>query len=483
MPHITIVGLGPGAFDHLTQEAIAILSQASEVWLRTARHPVVSHLPVGPAIHSFDSLYEEAQTFEEVYATIAQQVLALGARAEGVVYAVPGHPLVGEATVTQVLKAAREAGIPTHIVPGLSFIEPTLTALALDALDGLQVVDALDVIGSYYPILNPDRPALIAQVYSRAVASDLKLVLMNLYPDEHQTALVDAAGTTAETVNWGPLYEIDHRDHTPLTSLYVAPLPYVGGFEHLLETVAHLRSPEGCPWDREQTHASLRETLLEETYEVLEALDGEDDDALCEELGDLLLQVVMHAQIAGEEGVFQMADVIAHIDAKLRRRHPHVWGEVQVAGAHDVVINWEAIKREERENAHTDKARFLLDGVPKTLPALAQAHAFSSRAARVGLDMVRAAADVAHIQQAVETLLQAHSVEERGIALGEALFAIVQCADRLELDPEAALREANERFARRMRHVEQVAREQGETLASLDAPERLRLWREADSPM
>lgn len=483
MPHITIVGLGPGAFDQLTHEAIATLSQASEVWLRTARHPVVSHLPAGPAIHSFDNLYEEAGTFEEVYATIAQRVLALGTRPEGVVYAVPGHPLVGESTVTQILRAAREAAIPTRVLPGLSFIEPTLTALALDALDGVQIVDALDVVGSYYPILNPDRPVLIAQVYSRAIASDLKLVLMNLYPDEHQTALVDAAGTAAETVIWGPLYEIDHRDHTPLTSLYVAPLPHIGGFEHLLETVSHLRSPEGCPWDREQTHASLRENLLEEAYEVLEALDREDDDALCEELGDLLLQVALHAQIAGEEGVFQMADVIAGIDAKLKRRHPHVWGTVRVAGAHDVTVNWEAIKREEREHranaTSADTPRFLLDGVPKTLPALAQARAYSSRAARVGLDMVEIAADVAPIQQAVEGFLRAHTAEDQGVALGGALFAIAQCASRLELDPEAALREANLRFARRMRHVEKAAREQGVTLASLDAAERLRLWCES----
>jgi tetrapyrrole methylase family protein/MazG family protein len=482
MSHITIVGLGPGAFDQLTQEAITELTRASAVWLRTARHPVVPHLPKGPAIHSFDALYEESETFEEVYATIARQVLALGARAEGVVYAVPGHPLVGESTVTQILKAAREDGIPTRIVPGLSFIEPALTALALDALDGLQIVDALDVIGTYYPILNPDVPVLIAQVYSRAVASDLKLVLMNLYPDEHQVALVDAAGTAAEAVIWCPLYEIDHRDHTPLTSLYVAPLPYVGGFEHFLETVAHLRSPEGCPWDREQTHASLRETMLEETYEVLEALDREDDDALREELGDLLLQVVMHAQIAGEEGVFQMADVVAGIDAKLKRRHPHVWGEVQVADAHEVIVNWEAIKREERENkgdARAETPRFLLDGVPKTLPALAQARAYSSRAARVGLDKVKIAADVAHVQQAVEIFLQAYTAEDQGTALGEVLFAIAQCAGRLELDPEAVLREANLRFARRMRYVEQIAREQGVTLASLDATERLRLWRES----
>jgi len=484
MSHITIVGLGPGSVEQLTQAAIATLTQAKEVWLRTARHPVVPHLPQGPSIHSFDTLYEEAGTFEQVYATIAQRVLALGARAEGVVYAVPGHPLVGEATVTQILEAAREAGIPMRIVPGLSFIEPTLTALSLDALDGLQVVDALDVVGSHYPVLNPDRPVLIAQVYSRAVASELKLVLMSLYRDDHQTALVDAAGTAAESVIWGPLYEIDRRDPTPLTSLYIAPLPYVGSFEHLLDTVAHLRSPEGCPWDREQTHASLRETLLEETYEVLEALDREDDDALREELGDLLLQVVMHAQIASEEGAFHMPDVIAGIDAKLKRRHPHVWGALQVADAQEVIVNWEIIKRVERENkgeSCADTERFLLDGVPKTLPSLAQARAYSSRAARVGLDEARFGAANARIQQAVESFLQTYVSEEQGTALGEVLFAIAQYAGRLELDPEAALREANVRFARRMRHVEQAARQQGATLESLDVVEKRRLWREVEA--
>lgn len=478
MSHITIVGLGPGAFEQLTQEAVTVLAQAAEVWLRTARHPVVPHLPKGPAIHSFDSLYEKAGTFEEVYATIAQQVLALGARAEGVVYAVPGHPLVGEATVTHILKAVRESAVPARVVPGLSFIEPTLTALALDALDGLQIVDALDIVGAHHPALNPDMPVLIAQVYSRAVASDLKLVLMNLYPDEHQTALVDAAGTAAETVTWGPLYEIDRRDPTPLTSLYVAPLPSIGGFERFLETVAHLRSPEGCPWDREQTHASLRENLLEETYEVLEAIDREDDDALREELGDLLLQVVLHAQMAGEDGVFQMADVIAGIDSKLKRRHPHVWGVVQVAGAQEVTVNWEIIKREERKNKASEH-RFLLDGVPKTLPALAQAYAYSSRAARVGLDEIAIAADVAHIQQVSMAFLASYPAADQSAALGEALFAIVRCALRLEVDPEDALREANFRFARRMRNVEQAAQQQNVTLALLDGEEKSRLWRES----
>ncbi|HOT91428.1 MAG TPA: nucleoside triphosphate pyrophosphohydrolase [Anaerolineae bacterium] len=478
MAHITVVGLGPGAPESLTRAAWDTLSQAEAVWLRTARHPVVPYLPQGAVIHSFDALYEEADSFEAVYAAIVARVLELGARQEGVVYAVPGHPLVGEATVTRILQAARAAAIPVHIVPGLSFIEPTLTALALDPLDGLQIVDALDLVGAHYPTLNPDMPALIAQVYSRAVASDLKLALMEAYPDEHHVALVHAAGTSAEQVLWGPLYEIDHGDATPLTSLYVPPLPTISGFEQLQETVAHLRSPDGCPWDREQTHASLRATLLEETYEVLEAIDTEDIDALREELGDLLLQVVMHAQIAGEEGEFRMADVIAGIDAKLKHRHPHVWGNVQVADAQEVTVNWELIKRQERADSGAAQ-RSLLDGIPKTLPALAQACAYSGRAARVGLDWASPADILARIKRLVETLCAASSPEVQAQALGELLLALSAWARRMALDPEGILREANARFARRVRDVETLARHRGLTLEALSAEERARLWEEA----
>ncbi len=478
MAHITVVGLGPGAPESLTRAAWETLAQAPAVWLRTAHHPVVPYLPQGPVIHSFDALYEQAVSFEAVYAAIVAQVLELGALQEGVVYAVPGHPLVGEATVTRILQAARAANIPVRIVPGVSFIEPTLTALALDPLDGLQIVDALDLVGAHYPMFNPDMPALVAQVYSRTVASDLKLVLMEAYPDEHSVALVHAAGTATEQVLWGPLYEIDHSDATPLTSLYVPPLPTISGFEHFQETVAHLRSPEGCPWDREQTHASLRATLLEETYEVLEAIDTEDMHALREELGDLLLQVVMHGQIASEEGEFRMTDVIAGIDAKLKHRHPHVWGNVRVADAQEVTVNWELIKRQERADGGVAQ-RSLLDGIPKALPALAQACAYSSRAARVGLDWLPADSLLAQIKQHLEVLDAAPTPEDRAQSLGDLLFALSAWARRMDMDPEGILREANARFARRVRYIEETARRHGLTLEALSDAEKVRLWDEA----
>jgi tetrapyrrole methylase family protein / MazG family protein len=510
MPQITIVGLGPGAPNDLTREAWQTLMEAEELWLRTAHHPVVADLPAHLILHAFDSVYERADHFKDVYAEISARVVALGRRSEGVVYAVPGHPLVGEATVTQILAAAEVEGLMVRIVNGLSFIEPALTALRLDGLDGLQVCDALDVISLHHPPLNPDFPALIAQVYSRAVASELKLVLMNQYPDAHPTALLDSAGTPREQVKHLPLYEIDRYEATPLTSLYLAPLPHVSSFEGFQETIARLRSPEGCPWDREQTHQSLRTNLLEETYEVLEAIDADDVEALKEELGDLLLQVVLHAQIAVEDGYFQMTEVIAQIDAKLKRRHPHVWApsseerRVEVDGVSDVVTNWEAIKQSERADKGTPE-RSLLDGIPAALPALTQAAAYTDRAARVGFDRLQAGnglpfdnglpfanglpfgvgaslgrAEAERLNRflaALGTAMEGGADDEMGSQwLGDALLVIADWSRRHHIDPESALREANARFARRFAGVESASRVEGIPLESMSPDEIRRLW-------
>src|SRR5580765_8425774 len=201
---ITIVGLGPGSPDQLTREAWEVLSQAGEVYARTARHPTLAGLPPELAVKSFDDVYESTPAFEQVYAAIAERVLALGRRPEGVVYAVPGHPAIGEATVGLIRAEAARSGLPVRVVAGLSFVEPALTALGLDALPNLQ-----------------NAPALVAQLYSTTIAGDVKLTLMNQYPDEHQVALVHAAGTADERVEWVPLYELDHSPHIAhLTALY-----------------------------------------------------------------------------------------------------------------------------------------------------------------------------------------------------------------------------------------------------------------------
>lgn len=471
---ITIVGLGPGDPELVTRRAWRVLSESREVYLRTARHPGIEALPAN-TYRNFDDWYDRAADFDSLYQQIAAEIVRLGHRPDGVVYAVPGHPLVGEMTVTLILRLAKEENIPVTIVDGLSFIEPTLAALGLDALDGLQLQDAVDVARLHHPQLNPDLPAILAQVYSRTVASDVKLTLANQYPDEHPVILIHGAGTPQEELEHVALHELDHSPKiSHLTSLYVPPLPRAGSFERFQETIAHLRAPEGCPWDRKQTHQSLREYLIEEAYEVLEALDNDDPDALREELGDLLLQIVLHSQIAVEGGEFHMADVIEHVNSKMIARHPHVWGDVKVSGAEEVVANWDQIKREQKQNG--DDRKSILDGVPKALPALAQAYSYQARAARVGFDWERIEDVAAKLHEEIKELEATDDPEERRRELGDVLFSVVNIGRWYEIDPEAALRETNRKFVRRFQYIEDHAERD---LKELTLEEMDTLWNAA----
>ncbi len=474
MGTLTIVGLGPGEPRYLTREAWEVLESCGEVWLRTERHPTVAGLPPHLTRHSFDHLYETAEDFAQVYAAIVEEVLRLARRPEGVVYAVPGHPLVGEAAVERLLARAADEGLPVRVVEGLSFVEPTLTALRLDALAGLQIYDALELAAQYHPWLNPDLPALVGQVYSRPLAAEVKLTLMNQYPDDHPVTLVHAVATAEQRVVTVPLHALDRQAEIGhLTTLYIPPLTGITGFEGLQDTVAHLRAPDGCPWDRKQTHESMRGGLLEEAYEVVTAIDEGDLAALREELGDLLLHVVFQAQIATEEGEFQMAQVIADINAKLRHRHPHVWGDVRVRDTGEVVARWERLKREEKTERHS-----VMDGVPAALPALQQADVYSRKAARVGFDWPDAAGVAAKVREELAEVEAAEGPEELERELGDLLFAVANWARWLGVDAETALRQANRRFARRFREVERRARALGATVESLPLEALEELWQE-----
>ena len=461
---IAIVGLGPGTSDLLTLEAQRRLAAADEVYLRTRQHPTVATLPDSLTIHDFDHLYQSSSTFEQVYDAIAAEVVRLGQRPQGVVYAVPGHPLVGEATTQRILALAAERGVAVEIVEGLSFIGPTLSALGLDPLDGLQIADAVAVADQYHPHLSADRPALLSQLYSREVASEVKLTLMNLYPDEHPVTLVRAAGAADMAVRTLPLYELDRQpDLDHLTSLYVPPLEAPSSYETLQDVVAHLRAPDGCPWDRKQTHESLRDGLLEETYEVLEAIDAGDASKLREELGDLLLQVGLQTQIALEGGEFMPGEVIAGIVTKLWRRHPHVFGGLSVTGLDEVLHNLEVIKQQERDRrGETDvkATASALGGVPRSLPALARAQALSARAARFDYaDDADAPAKLAECLAWLEGEMLPRDAVGREEALGQVLLALVGLARRLEVDAESALRAAADRFSARFIAWEQTHQE------------------------
>jgi tetrapyrrole methylase family protein/MazG family protein len=474
-PGITLLGLGPGNPQHLTRDAWQVLESSAEVWLRTRQHPVVQGLSQAVRLFSFDDLYETSADFGEVYASIVSRILELGRRPKGVVYAVPGHPFVAEATGPEIARRARAEGIPLRVVEGLSFLEPVFTALDLDPFAGTALVDALELAALQVPAFPPSMPAVIAQVHSRLVASEVKLTLNAIYPDNHPLKLVHAAGTAQQSLEALSLYEIDRsRKIGLLTALYVPPLDPQSSFESFQEVIARLRAPDGCPWDREQTHLSLRRYLLEETYEVLDALDEQDSLALAEELGDLQLQILLHAQIASENGDFNMGDVLRHVNRKIVRRHPHVFGEGIAADSGAVLKNWERLKADERaENGKKEAG--LLDGVAQALPALVQTEQYQERASRVGIEPRWSSERWVGLEAELEAALEAAG-EAESVLLGELLFTIAGLARRRHLDPESVLRAANQQFKARLSAIEVAARQSGRSLQELSREELKSLW-------
>ena len=500
---ITIVGLGPGEWHDLTLQAYAVLARAAAagqtVYFRTLIHPTVERLRAEITelrCESFDHYYDESQNWETLYQQIAEEVCTLAGRplreAQPVIYAVPGHPLIGEASVQRVLTLARERGLSTSIVAGVSFLEPVCTALELDPLEaGTQLFDATtlaalgddEVAGKIIPTL----PLLVGQVYNRRLASAVKLVLSEVYPDEWPVKLVRAAGVgDDETVVTLPLYELDRGTSLAnhLSTLYVPPVDELTALR-LPETLRYItmrlrREPDGCPWDRKQTHQSLTRYVIEETYEVVEALEENDMEKLADELGDLLLQVYLHSEIARQEGEFAISDVFEHVNAKLIRRHPHVFGETEVSGAEQVLVNWQEIKKQERIAAGRDvKEESVLDGVPLAAPALIVAQEYQKRAARIGFEFSSVEDLLKKVQEEIRELQEATSPEHRREEMGDILFMVAKAALWLDIDAEEALRRANRKFRQRFQKVEEIIRQEERTIASYGDEEWSELWERA----
>ena len=498
---IHLIGLGPGDPARLPPRAAALLTGGLPVYLRTLRHPTLkADIFAGRAFVSFDDAYESGATFEETYSVIVARLLEAEAAQGEIVYAVPGHPLYGETTVARLVTAAKERDVSFSVVGAPSFVDACLEALGAAIIDDLHIVDAL-TLDPHAPTppdaLRTGGPILLYQVHSRVAASQTKLALMRAgYPDEFPVTLIRAAGVPgAESVLEIPLYQMDHKEAgyedsgdaenlSHLVSVFVPELPAERrrpAFSELVRVMARLRDPEnGCPWDLKQTHQTLRRYVLEEAYEVAEAIDSGDPEKLCEELGDLLLQVVFHAQLASEEGVFDVEEVCAVIVEKLIRRHPHIFGTVKVNGADEVLTNWEAIKATEKGNAHR-KSR--LDGISKALPALMTALEVSKRAVKAGFEWP----DIQGVfDKAVEEFGELrHEIENGGTTeriaseLGDVLFTLVNVGRQIGVDAEDALRRQLTRFENRFRYMETQAEQAGGALESLSLEAMEILWRDA----
>ncbi|MCM2535574.1 nucleoside triphosphate pyrophosphohydrolase [Neobacillus pocheonensis] len=479
---IEILGLGAGDLEQLPFGVYKKLVGSSHIYLRTKEHPVVTELETeGLHYSSFDSIYEKHDQFEEVYQEIVKTLLDK-AQSESIIYAVPGHPLVAERTVQLLLEKGPKREVEIIIGGGQSFIDSLFQSLKIDPIDGFQLLDGTLLEGNQ---LQVNQHIIISQVYDQFVASEVKLTLMERLPDDYEVYIVTAAGSKNESIEKVPLYELDRRvTINNLTSIYIPPVEdeqiLLKNFSKLREIIAVLRGPNGCPWDKEQTHESLKKYLIEETYEVIEAIDSGDIDHLIEELGDVLLQVMLHAQIGEDDGYFSVEDVIEGLSAKMIRRHPHVFGSVKADNAEEVVRNWQEIKKLEKGEA----PKSLLSGVSKSLPNLLRAYELQKKAAKVGFDWQ----DITPaLEKVKEELLEFEnelngSDEQKLLAKGEfgdLLFAFVNVARFLDIHPEEALFETNEKFIRRFNYVEEKVKGSGKAFAEHTLESLDQFWDEA----
>ena len=494
---VVIVGLGPAGADHLLPVARVALAGASRRFVRTARHPAVEELAAeGIALESFDAHYDRASDLDSAYEEMVRTLLAAVADGGEVAYAVPGNPAVAERTVALLHEAAGRGEVEISMVAGLSFTDLAWARLGVDPM----ARDARVVDGRAIETAELAGPVLIAQCDNAFVLSDVKLALLEHLDPETPIRVLQRLGLPDEHMITVELSELDRTvepDH--LTSLFVDVETGAAGaareIVRLLQLAKRLRDPGGCPWDAEQTHHSLTRYLLEESYEVVEAVEALPLDApggsvpipagayaaLEDELGDLFYEVVFHAVLAEEAGGFTMADVARGIHDKLVRRHPHVFGDVVADGsvperqisAARVVKNWEQIKLGEKGTTS------LVEGITPGLPSLLYTNKLFRKAASIGLDPGNADEALSRIDLALAGF-RAQNLELED-ALAQVLAATVVLARVGGVDAESALRGWAARYRARVEAMERLAGARGLDLAPLDPPGVTALWLEVTS--
>lgn len=479
MNQIEVVGLGAGDVEQLSLGIYRKLTEAKiPLFVRTADHPVVQTLAKeGVNYQTFDSIYQSFDQFDAVYQEIVNQLISEAKEQGKIRYAVPGHPMLAERTV-QLLLEQEEVAI--DIIGGQSYLDDLFTTVNIDPIEGFQFLDATSFERSQ---IDYTSHLIFCQVYDQMIASEVKLTLLEDLPPEHPIIVVEAAGSSSEQKSEIQLVELDQKVHlSNLTSVYVKPIEkesLTHQFNQLREIIALLRGPGGCPWDQKQTHESLRPYLIEEAYELIDAIDQGDDAHIIEELGDVLLQVMLHSQIGADHGYFSIDDVIRSIVEKMIRRHPHVFGDVMANDANAVVTNWQAIKAEEQGK---EKVGSQLDRIPKSASTLVTADALQKEAAEVGFDWQDPKAVYQKIKEELQEVNQAVSggkPEEIEEELGDLLFSVVNLARHYKVNSDLALRQTNKKFTKRFQYIEQKLTKQGQDMSELSLKELDKIWEEA----
>lgn len=480
---IEVIGLGAGSLEQLPLGVYRKLTGKKTVFLRTKEHPVIDELKAeGFVFCSFDDYYEKHENFFAVYEDICDTLLreAVG---KSLVYAVPGHPIVAEMTVQLLLERGKYNGINVQLCGGQSFIDALLQAVQVDPIEGFQLLDGTSLTAEQ---LQLQQHMIIAQVYDQFVASSVKLTLMEKLPDDYEIFIITAAGSEKEQIKKLPLFELDREvGVNNLTSVYVPPVTeeeiLYKQFSQLCHIIATLRGPSGCPWDKKQTHKSLKKYLIEETYELIEAIDDADIDHIIEELGDVLLQVMLHAQIGADAGYFTIDDVIETLSRKMVRRHPHVFRDVHVEDEQEVMKNWEQIKQQEKT---TNETQSLLSNINKVVPNLLRAFEIQNKVAKVGFDWKEVTPALEKIKEEVvefqDELARTNlNKENLQLEFGDILFALVNVARFFNINPEEALFQTNEKFMKRFNYIEEQVKRSNRPMTDYSLEELDAFWEEA----
>ena len=467
---IKIVGLGPGSPDALTIGAVEALQESENLYFRTEKHPTVDYLKNRlTSFKTCDNYYEEGSSFDEVYSNIAKNMIEEYKIVGELVYAVPGHPLVAERSVLNLINLCNENNIEYKILPAVSFVDAMMDRLQIDPIEGLKIIDAFDIKNQ---ILDKRIGTIITQVYNPLIASEVKLELLEYY---------NAGIEGEESIRKIPIYELDmQEDIDYLTSVYIPKdVNNKKDFYDLINTIEVLRSEDGCAWDREQTHESIKNSLLEEAYEVIEAIEEDDIDGLIEELGDVLLQVVFHSVIGKEDGYFNISDVIEAITSKMIYRHPHVFDNKSSKSSDEVLENWDELKKKEKSYETLTEE---INGIAKTLPAMIKAHKVQKKAAKVGFDFEGVDEAVKKIEEEINEVLDVYKTNNREKIInevGDLLFACVNVSRLLNIDEEEALNKSTKKFIKRFSFIEDNVLKQGRDLKSVTLDEMNELWEDS----
>ncbi|MGL4850003.1 MAG: nucleoside triphosphate pyrophosphohydrolase [Clostridium sp.] len=480
---IKIIGLGPGAKEALTMGALMLLEESNQIYFRTEIHPTVDFIKEkNIKFNTYDEYYNKYDSFDDVYMNIAEDLVKKYAEVnEDIVYAVPGHPLVAEKSVSNLMNLCDEKGIEYEILPAVSFIDAMMDRLKIDPIEGLKIIDAFDIENQ---ILDKRIGTIITQVYNPFIASEVKLKLLEAYNDETEIIYVRAAGVKdLESIRRIPLYELDmQEDIDYLTSIYIPKDENnKKDIYDLIQIVDVLRSDEGCAWDREQTHESLRNAIIEESYEVADAIDKEDDNALIEELGDVLLQVIFHAALGKEDCYFDLSDIVDGICEKMIYRHPHVFGEKREKGATEVSEDWEVLKKKEKGfNTTTEEVL----AIAKSLPGIKRAEKVQKKTSKAGFDWKEdfikgASSKIIEELNEVLDVYKSEDADRIKEEVGDLFFACVNVSRFLNIDGEESLNLATDKFIKRFEKVEKAALESGKSLKKMSTEELDELWNEA----